>query len=337
MRLHHVFIGLYLISVLSACAAGLDERPVEPLQEPAPAEVANPMASFGRLVSGEWRTKMGSGTSSCSWHWGPGAYSVRAANAMEVYYWHPGRKEVCMLSLSPFARGVAEGTIKFEGETADGVFDLYQTSGHRKMGLRWAFDGPDKYRDTLLEATGPEGLKPMNEWVYIRSKTLTAARPRVAEEAPKPSERMMAFKSLLGCSWDAKGDLTAGDALHLQSSFELIPDVDGIYVCVKAPTKTGEPTQLLDAYIYYHTGTESLRCLALSNRGGVHEGGVTVLDGGALQFDLKGYEGDRVVPRVVRFDFEAEGTLHERVWSLEGPKRTLELDVRHKKLEPKKG
>ena len=93
---------------------------------------------------------------------------------------------------------------------------------------------------------------------------------------------------------------------------------------------------LLDAYFYHHTGTNALRCLALSNLGSVYEGDLTVLDGGALQLDLKGYEDDRVVQRVVRLDFEQDGTLRNRVWSLDGGNRTLMLDVHHKKLEPDK-
>jgi hypothetical protein len=88
----------------------------------------------------------------------------------------------------------------------------------------------------------------------------------------------------------------------------------------------------LDAYFYHHTGTNALRCLALSNRGGLYEGDLTVLDGGALQLDLKGYEGDRVVSHVARFDFEQDGTLRHRVWSLHGTERTLMLDVHHKEL-----
>jgi hypothetical protein len=92
---------------------------------------------------------------------------------------------------------------------------------------------------------------------------------------------------------------------------------------------------LLDAYFYHHTGANSLRCLALSERGGVYEGDVTLLDGGALQLDLKGYEGDRVAPHVVRFDFEQNGILRHRVWSLKGTDRTLMLDAHHKKLVPK--
>jgi hypothetical protein len=180
---------------------------------------------------------------------------------LRVFDWHPGRKQVCLLGLSPFARGVSEGTIRFEGETADAVFDRYQSGGRRKMGLRWAFDGSDKYHEILLEATGPDGLKPMNEWDHVRSKTLTATRPRAAKGAPKPSERLKVLEPFLGHTWEAKG---------------------------------------------------------------------------GWELDLKGYEGDRVVRQVVRFDFERDGTLRHRVWSLEGADRKFMLDVHHKKLEPKK-
>ena len=88
-------------------------------------------------------------------------------------------------------------------------------------------------------------------------------------------------------------------------------------MCTQRLTKDAEPTHLLDAYVYHHTGANALRRLALSNRGGVYEGDITVLDGGALLLDLKGYEGDRVVPHGVRFDFEKDGT-----WAIaSGPSR----------------
>ena len=63
---------------------------------------------------------------------------------------------------------------------------------------------------------------------------------------------------------------------------------------------------------------------------------MTVLGGGALQFDLKVYERDRVVPHVVRFDLENDGRLRTRDWALEGAVRTLVLDMEHRKLEPKR-
>lgn len=85
--------------------------------------------------------------------------------------------------------------------------------------------------------------------------------------------------------------------------------------------------------------TGALRCLALSDSGGVYEGVLTVLNSGingsALQLELTGHEGDRVNPLIVRFDFEKDETLRQRVWSLQGTDRTLMLDVHHKKLKPK--
>ena len=44
----------------------------------------------------------------------------------------------------------------------------------------------------------------------------------------------------------------------------------------------------------------------------------------------------RVLQGHVRLDFERDGALRQRVWSLKGTERTLLLDVHHKKLEPKK-
>ncbi len=352
MRLHHTFIVLCLSAAVCACTARQDKRgDTEPAPQPGAAKVADPMASFARMTPGEWRMTAPTGTSMVdTWRWGPGKHSMRvmtdgsgaAGNPwreVQVFYWRPERKQVCMLGLSPFARGVSEGTIKFEGEAADAVFDLYQTGVRRKMGLRWTFDGPDKYHEILSEATGAGGLEPLAEWDYIRSTT-PATRPPAAEEEPGPSERLKVLEPFLGHTWEAEGAWGAGEARRIRTTFEWIPYAEGIYVCVMASPKDGEGAHLLDAYIYQHTGTGALRCLALSNsgeEGGVYEGDLTVLDGGAVLFDLKGYEDDRVVAYGVRWDFEKDGALHNRVWAVEGAARTLMLDVRHRKLEPKKG
>ena len=275
-----------------------------------------------------------------TWHWGPGKHSLRVMTdgsgadgkpwrELQAVYWHPGRKQVRLLGLSPFARGVAEGTITFEGETADAVFDLYQTGVRRRMGLALGLRRPRQVpRDA---AGGDRPRRHTRPWSSGTSVRITP-RPRAAEEAPKPPERLKALEPFLGHTWEAKGDWATGNAFQIRSTFEWVPYADGIYARVVSPSKDGEPRHLLDAYFYHHTGANSLRCLALSDRGGVYEGDLTVLDGGALQLDLKGYEGDRVVQHVVRFDFEKDGTLRHRVWSLKGTERTLMLDVRHKKV-----
>jgi hypothetical protein len=323
-RLRHAVVALPLVAVLCACAAGQDG--------PAPAKATDPMEGFARLVDGEWRQTARSGRNMFhAWHWGPGRHSIRRMTdgsgaggdpwrEVQVYYWHPGRKQVRMLGVSPFDRGVSEGEIKFDGEKAEGVFDLHQTRGLRKMGRRWAFDGHDKYRDTLMESSGRDGLQPLVEFDLIRTKPPARPRPRAVDGAVL-SKHLKPLEPLLGHTWEATGDA-------FRTVFEWVPLADAIYARVVG--MDGE--HLLDAYVYHHTGANALRCLALSHRGGVYEGDLTVLDGGALQLEPKGYEGERVVRHVVRFDFEKDGTLRHRVWSARGADRTLLLDVHHKKL-----
>jgi hypothetical protein len=256
--------------------------------------------------------------------------------ALRVLYWHPGREDVCLFGLSPFMRGVSEGTMRFEGETADAVYNLYQAGLRREMGLRWTFDGPDQYHETLLESVGAAGLTPLNELDFVRSKTLTCTGPRSDERAPKLSLQLKAFEALVGHTWEAKGGRATGGSIHIQSTLQWVPYADFIYARSVALTEDGEDEHLLDAYFYYHNGTDALHCLALSAWGGVHEGVVSVIEGGALQFDLTSYAGDGVVTHVVRFDIQQDGTLRNRIWSLDSTERALMLDVRHKKLEPRK-
>ncbi len=335
MRFHRPFLALCLAAALCGCAAAPGQRlDAKPVPKPATAEVADPMASFARLVGGDW-----SGLSALqTWHWGPGKHSMRGGE-LEVIYWHPGRKQVCLLSMHAeipgVGRGSGEGTMKFEGETVSGTLDLYQPRGLRKLAMRWVFEGPDKYRDTLLEDSGG-GFSTLAEWDRVRVPKRSETPPRAAEQALNPPQHLKTFESLLGCTWEAQvraGDSASGKAVKVQSTFEFVPDY--VYGRVLAPNEDGEPTHLLDAYLYQEVRTGALCCLALSNRGGVYKGEVTVVDGGALQLDLKGYEGDRVVSLVARVDFEKDETLRLRVWSLKGAKRTLMLDVHHKKFEPK--
>lgn len=338
-QLHYALIAISLVAALSACARQDKNPDAQPAQDPIPAVVADPMASFARLVGGEWRVTFASGTSAFdSWTLGPGKHSMRGG-ALEVIYWHPGRKQVCLLSLHPdipgVGRGSGEGTFRFEGEIADGVLDLHQPRGPRRLATRWSFDGPDKYHDELLEDTGT-GFKPLAEWDRFRVPKRSGTRPSAAEDAPTLPEHLKAFEALLGRTWEAKGDGTDGTSektFDVQSTFEFVPDY--VYARVLTPSKDAEPTHLLDAYFYQHVGTGALRCLALSNRGDVYEGEVTVVDGGALQLDVKGFEGDRVVPFLVRLDFEKDATVRQRVWSLDGADRTLMLDAHHWVLEPR--
>ena len=159
--------------------------------------------AYGRMRTGRG-AELAAGTGLYeTWHWGPGRHSLRVMTdgiggdgkpwrELGVVYWHPGRKQVRSLELSTYRAGVAEGTIKFEGEASDAIIDMYQTGDHRKLKSRWTFDGPDKYRDELLESTGAEYFR-LAAWNRRRIAPPATPRPRAVEGA-KLSERPKAFE-----------------------------------------------------------------------------------------------------------------------------------------------
>ncbi|MCC6677316.1 MAG: hypothetical protein IT436_09240 [Phycisphaerales bacterium] len=347
----HILVVLLSISSMSARTTAQDMvTDGRPAPRAGPAEAAEPMVAFACMIQGEWKMTAESGTSMFrTWHWGPGRHSMRimtdgfdaAGNPwreMEVVYWQPDRKQVCLLGMSPFRRGISEGTVKFEGDSARFDIDLYQTGGRRTLRSLWTFDGPDKYHAALLEANTPAGpdFAPLAEWDFFRTPPPTPTRLFSVEGATEPSELLKPLKSLLGM-WLAKTNAATAGPFNTRATLEWIPLADAIYARVLTPSADGEPTHLLDAYLYHHTGVGALRCLALSSRGVVYEGEITVLEGGALHAELKGYEGNRVVVLVARINFERDGTLRQQVWSTDGADRTLLLDVHHEPIHPANG
>lgn len=360
-RLHaapkrHLAISLSV--ALSGCTCAQDgSTGAKPEHAPSSAiteEVANPMASFARMMPGEWKMTAPAGTSIFdTWHWGPGRHSMRVMidgtaasgdpwRALEVVYSHPGREKVCRFGISPFARSVMEGTIAFEGDTAESVVDMQQTGGLRKLKSRWTFDGPDKYHDELLEATGSGGYEPLAAWDRVRQVPQPRATPRVQapESLPGPSEHLEALKPLLWRTWRSSKESNPrrvpGEFPDIQTTVEYVPCADGIYVRVLAPNEGSGPTHMLDAYVFHHTGAGELRCIALSHHGGVYEGRLTLAEGGVVQLDLRGYEGSEVVSLVMRLDLDERGIVRHRLWSVAGHERTLINDVHHEPVKPAK-
>ena len=308
MRTHTIFIVGLLAAGLAVCTAQVTPTPTAP----------DPMAPFARMVGGEWKVTSTSGQSAFdSWRWGPGKHSIRGGD-LEVMYWHPGRKEVRLLSLHPeipgIGRGSGEGTVWFEGETFSGRLILDQPPSSRKLATRWTFDGPDKYHDALLEDTG-SGYKPLAEWDRARVPKRPESSPPAA--APKLPEHLKSFAALMG-QWEA----SAGTP-RLRLTVEFVPDFVDVRV-----RGAGE-TSLFEAYCYQQVRTGKLRCLALLDRGpdgAVYEGEVKVIDGG-LELDLNGYEGDDATTLAVRIEIENGGTVRQRIWS--GREPALVMDVRH--------
>jgi hypothetical protein len=354
MRVHRTLLALSLIAAGPACAATQDQHSDDqPLRETAPAQVDDPLASFARLVGGEWRVTFASGESAFhAWQWGPGKLSLRRLAygmadgsfaqspwAGEVLYWDPRLAQVRQLSvhgdIPGVGRGVAAGTIRFDGDTSTASIDLDQPRGRRKLGQIQVFEGPDRYRESLLEDTGA-GLAPLNELTFVRVPERAVARSTDAEPATlELPERWGAFEALVGGgTWEATGETVGGSAFALRTTFEWEPSLEIVSARVHALHGESESTHVLDAYVFRDVRTDAMRCLALSDRGGVYEGRASFVDGGALELELELHGGDRVVPHVARFELEDDGRLRTRLWAVAGAERTLALDVLHRKLEP---
>lgn len=341
-----------IVAGVHACSARKDsEMPVAPPPRvPEAARAMSPLASFERMVGGRWKTTATAGTVTFdTWHWGPSRLSIRsmtegtAANgapwrSVGVFYWHPGRKQVLSLRLSPVFRGVSEGTAKFDGEKGEGVFDLNQTVSHRVMGLRWTFDGPDKYTDELLDQ-GPDGFVVMNAWERFRVAAATegerASEPVATSSLGNTSEFLEPIERLLGSLWAGEAKQTGAAGLQTSASFEYVPYADAVYGRVMTAGAGGESMHAMDLYLYHHTGARVLRCLALASddagRAIVYEGDITPIENGrTLKVDLKRHRADGVASLEAHIEFEENGSVRQRVWLVEGQARTLQLDLRHR-------
>ena len=244
-----------------------------------------------------------------------------------MYYWDSGRGEIGLLGLHSHiptvGRGVSEGTLRFEGDTARARFDLYQPGygrPARKMGLSWSFRGDDAYREELSEARGGDQLAPMAGWDYSRAEANSTWEPPPAEEAPRPSRRLRAFDRLLASStWLGRTELSNEQRLSLVSTFEWIAYIDVVRTRLTAQVPASADPLVVEAYLYYHPSADAVRCLALASWGVVYTGDLTVLDDGALQLELEGHDGKRVQRWTARLGHES--------WTLESVERSIVLEV----------
>lgn len=350
MRIHPTLLALSLVVSPACTAAGDTQQDVAARHEPAPPEGENPMASFARFVGGAWRVTFASGQAARhSWHWGPGKRSMHRLDegqsdasgsaesgwGGEVLYWHPDLNQVRVLSMHPeipgVGRGVGEGTTWFEGETSMALIDLDQPRGRRKLGLRQVFDGPDRYHELLLE-DGGAGLQPLNALDFVREPERPAPSPGASRTPPGIPEGWKSVEVLVG-SWEATADAADG-AVRIRTTIEWLPSFEAVLVRSSSVDERGQATPWLEAYVFRNVRDETLRCLALSDRGGVREGVASVLEGGAWQLELKGHESGEAVEQVARVELGGDGRLRTRLWSLQDGARRLALDVMHGRPEP---
>ena len=128
-------VALFVL-VLSACAS---------VNPPVASDAeANPIASFGAMMPGEWRMAVDGGSPQFDvWRWGPGRHSAVSRTyghladgspwaSLDVWYWHPEREEVRLFGLTPdipgIGRAVREGAMHFDGD------DAARKEGERALG-----------------------------------------------------------------------------------------------------------------------------------------------------------------------------------------------------------
>ncbi len=314
---------------------------------------AEPLAAFTRLVGGRWKmtTQAGKDTYD-TWQWGPGKQSIRALREgaltsgeawreLTVYYWHPAHNNIRLLGMGSVLRGVSEGTISFDGDTAESVFELHQTGSRRDLRVRWLFDGLDKYHDDLFENVGDE-YELLSGWDRFRVDAAEPDERLVAPSptpAPKPSEMIRPLDRLLDRAWESSLALDAtalpwSGFSRVRTTFEHQPYLDAIYGRVETIGDDGAATHAMDVYLYHHTGARVLRCLALSGRGAdgatVYEGEITPSDDGraiSIRFNEHRSAGKSAMEACI--EFESDATARQRVWTLDGHARTIVMDRRH--------
>lgn len=340
MSLTNTWLALPLVAL--SCAGTGTPDAAAPVRSTTTAAGRAALASFGRFVGGEWSVTFTSGaTATHAWRWGPRRLSLRRmarasdaetnAWAGEVLYWHPRSAQTRLLSVHAdipgIGRGVAEGTIRFDGETAVADIALDQPRGRRTLGQTQQFDGRDHYHEILREDAG-FGFQPLAAWDFTRGTERRDAEPAPAERAPVEIQGpLRVFAPFAGAAWESTPDSARADSPPLRSTIAWEASLDAIVARVVVPAPDGESTPKLDVYVYRAITGDALRCLVLSEDGTVSTGVVSVVDDGGLNVELEADDGEHVTAYVARLDVDEKGRLHTRAWSRAGGERTLVLEL----------
>lgn len=313
---------------------------------------SEPLEAFSRFIGGSWKMTTSAGRDTFdTWTWGPGMQSMRSMRVgaltdgepwttMSVYFWHPTLKEVRLLSVGSVRRGIGEGRIAFDGDSAESVFTLKQSSGTRHLMERWTFTGPGTYRDELSERVGSE-YEVLSAWDRAR---VDAVKPDVQVAIPllapssTPSELMHPLARVLGSMWASiaapGGSGSDDDEPRIRTSFDYVPNADMILGRVEMSSDDNVSSHAMDIYLYHDTGTRMLRCLGLHgdpwNGPSVYEGDIApASDGESLTMRMTEHRSSGQRTLESRIDFEKNSRLRLRVWSRQDQELTLIVDRRH--------
>jgi hypothetical protein len=365
----------------SVLAAGLAATPRQqptppPARAPVATDVPAPMASFTRFLGGRWKMTTAAGKDNYdTWHWGPGKHSIRSTrlgtlttgepwSTVSVYYRHPTSHDLRIFSVGSVMRGVGEGRITFHDDGAESIVTLSQTRGPRKLRERWTFTGPDAYHDELSEKVRDD-YELLTAWDRHRVALADPSSPAQPAPAPllapqaAPSELLRPLEFALGRAWASIASAAASaspstDEPQTRTTFEYLPHVDAILGRVEVLSPTNTPLHAIDIYLYHHTGTGSLRVLALASLGpddvAVYEGDITpttpttpltpttaisptsaTSPTSAYTLRLTGHRPAGTQSLEARVELETPDTVRLQLWTPQGPDRTLIMDRRHQR------
>lgn len=282
----------------------------------------SPLQDFERLVTDSWVVTASSGKKMVhTWKWGPGRWSVERWTDGEsaggepwkelvVYYWDSQQRRIRLLGVSPFAGGISQGTIEFDGDSATTNFTLTQTSGRRVMQARWSFQGDSLYQETLLEKDSSGKFTELVAFQHHRIKRRDdpPAVDAVRHEIP---ESFASIKFLIGKPWNG----TIEDQQRsFQSSVNWLPIANCIHATIKETTN-GSSIEFAHAYLYHEHKAKTLRCLIVCANSDTYEGNLSELSTGEVQLKLNGHHNGNSLQLESLIEQIADGSLQQNIQS----------------------
>ena len=187
LRLRLTPLALAALIALAAPIASFAESALtDSTPEPASAS-EEPMASFGRLIGGEWQISI----LRHRFEWGIGHHTVLAKSydqegnlASEArWFWHPGEQAIKGYSIDASGESFAEMTTRFDGDTMINVLETINPDGTASAYTgHWVFTDSDHYDWTLYghDADG-EKTQMMQATASRESQTESAGQAPVGD------------------------------------------------------------------------------------------------------------------------------------------------------------
>lgn len=299
----------------------------------------SPLEHFSQLVSDSWTVTAQTGRKmQHTWKWGPGKNSIERWTDGEsaqgdpwreliVYYWQPDEKRVRFLGISPYASGINQGTIEFDGQKAIANSRLAQTRGTRDFQTHWQFKNADCYQETLLEKDSTGKLTELVSFEHIREPVHANLNAKVAATPAAMRDELSGLRVLLGDAWE--GQMDSRPHVSLRTSIDWIPHANFLLGRVSKKSDGDASAEFVSFFVYFDVESKSARCLCLTSAGNVYAGEIPEAKDGRVQVVLQSNSSDE--NKIVKTAIEATDPNHllQQVQTSRGKKESLSTTIRH--------